>query len=362
MIPRSQLDPPKTHLTKMGKLSSSIASLMSWFMLVFIVMGYLSQGVAFAADPVISPLWQNVEGVGLSLQEQDRVSDITTIRHRFIHVETGLLNTKVQASQNDKILLNLFDGTSFVATLDRIEKLSRGGIAWIGHLNGIQQSEVILITRSEQMAGNIVLPGAFYQVRYAKKGIHVLREIDQSKFPPEAHPIPVEPNKFELPTTGNESIDKNLVTNADDGSVIDVLVVYTPDAKDIVGGQTAMQNLIDLAITESNVGYGNSQVTQRLNLVHTAEVAYDETDFDWDETLSRLKSTTDGYMDNVHTLRDNHAADEVVLIVKDAANQNCGLAFTMTTVSHSFESSAFAVARYSCATGYYSFAHELGLP
>jgi hypothetical protein len=273
------------------------------------------------------------------------ISDTTTIRQRFVYVETGLLST------NDQIFLNLFEDVSFVATLARVEKLSKGGIAWIGHIDSVQESEVTLISRGNQMAANIVLPGAFYQVRYAGKGVHVIKEIDQSKFPPEAHSIPVETEP---------SAEQWWGANADDGSSIDVLVVYTEAAKNTVGGQTAMENLIDLAVTETNTGYANSLINQRLNLVHTAQVSYDETGFDWSQTLGRLQNTTDGYMDNVHTLRDAGKADEVVLIVNDAAYQSCGIAYVMTTVSQSFESWAFSVVRYSCAIGYYSFGHELG--
>jgi predicted outer membrane repeat protein len=273
------------------------------------------------------------------------ISDTTTIRQRFVYVETGLLST------NDQIFLNLFEDVSFVATLSRVDTLSKGGIAWIGYIDSVQESEVTLISRGNQMAANIVLPGAFYQVRYAGEGVHVIKEIDQSKFPPEAHSIPVE---------AEPSAEQWWGANADDGSSIDVLVVYTEAAKNTVGGQTAMENLIDLAVTETNTGYANSLINQRLNLVHTAQVSYDETGFDWSQTLGRLQNTTDGYMDNVHTLRDAGKADEVVLIVNDAAYQNCGIGYLMTTVSQSFESWAFSVVRYSCATGYYSFGHELG--
>ena len=38
----------------------------------------------------------------------------------------------------------------------------------------------------------------------------------------------------------------------------------------------------------------------------------------------------------------------------------CGIGFLMTTVSASFASSGFNVVKRTCATGYYSFGHELG--
>jgi len=41
-------------------------------------------------------------------------------------------------------------------------------------------------------------------------------------------------------------------------------------------------------------------------------------------------------------------------------SQYCGIAYLMTSVSNSFESSAFSVVSRTCATGYYSTAHEFG--
>jgi peptidyl-Asp metalloendopeptidase len=74
--------------------------------------------------------------------------------------------------------------------------------------------------------------------------------------------------------------------------------------------------------------------------------------------LSRLRSTSDGFMDELHALRNNYGADVVSLI--ENAPQYCGLAYRMATLSASFASSAFSIVHHSCATGYYSFAHEIG--
>jgi hypothetical protein len=63
-------------------------------------------------------------------------------------------------------------------------------------------------------------------------------------------------------------------------------------------------------------------------------------------------------MDGVHTLRNDTCADAVVLLVGDSAS--CGIAYVMTTIFPGFESHAFSVVSTNCATGYYSFGHELG--
>jgi len=135
-------------------------------------------------------------------------------------------------------------------------------------------------------------------------------------------------------------------------------VAYTPAARQAAGGTSAMNSLIALAVRESNTGYSNSNVTQRMRLVHTVEVQYSETGFNWATTLDRLTNTSDGFMDEVHTLRDTYGADAVVLLVNDTAF--CGQAWLMSTVSNSFKTFAFSVVSRICAAGNYSFAHELG--
>ena len=70
-------------------------------------------------------------------------------------------------------------------------------------------------------------------------------------------------------------------------------------------------------------------------------------------SLSDLRGKTDGKMDNVHALRDQYGADVVAMIIEDP--QYCGLGYVGPS-----ESSMFSVTKYSCATGYYTFGHEIG--
>ena len=248
------------------------------------------------------------------------------------------------------LTLNLFDDATFSAVLDRTESNRSGSITWVGRLEGVEYGSVALAVRDGVMIASVNMPGALYKIRYLGDGVHAIQEMDSGAFPPEGEPITVAASK--------DALVEALAPMADDGSIIDVLVVYTDDARAAVGGTTAMETLIDLAMAETNTSYINSGVAQRVNLVHTEEMAYDESGFDWDITLDRLQRTSDGYLDNVHTLRDAYCADEVVLIVND--NAWCGLAYMMASVSPSFEDSAFALVHHDCATGYYSFGHEMG--
>ncbi|MDP1603018.1 MAG: zinc-dependent metalloprotease family protein, partial [Legionella sp.] len=88
--------------------------------------------------------------------------------------------------------------------------------------------------------------------------------------------------------------------------------------------------------------------------VHAAQVAYTESG-KWEDDLSRLKETGDGFMDVVHTLRDEYSADVVVLLRDDPALTSCGIAYIAATAT-----SAFAVVAWDCAVSNFSFAHEIG--
>lgn len=58
-------------------------------------------------------------------------------------------------------------------------------------------------------------------------------------------------------------------------------------------------------------------------------------------------------MDEVHTYRDQYGTDVCVLIISNA--DNAGEAYLNASVS-----TAFSVVLYDYATGYYTFAHEIG--
>jgi len=112
-----------------------------------------------------------------------------------------------------------------------------------------------------------------------------------------------------------------------------------------------------LAVAETNQSYLNSNINQKLRLAHVEEVSYTESGV-FGTDLTRLQNGADSFMDNVQTLRNTFAADTVSLITE--TGDACGLGYFMSTVSNSFESSAYSVVRRSCATGNYSFGHELG--
>ena len=266
---------------------------------------------------------------------------------------TGVDLTAVERMRvGDTLTFTLFEDTVYTFQADHIEQRD-SVLTVIGQIQESKESQAVMIVGGGQLAVDIFMVPEIYQVRSVGDGIYTVAQIDQSVYPEELPPVEV---TLEMMTNQPDNQYAPQVT-LDDGSQIDVLVVYTAAARNAAGGVTAIQNLITSARDVTNVSYNNSAVTPRLNLVGMSEVTYVESG-DMGLDLDRLRLSADGFMDSVHTLRDLYKADLVSLIVE--SGQYCGIAYQMQVVDTSFASWAFSVVQRTCAVGNLSFAHELG--
>lgn len=132
------------------------------------------------------------------------------------------------------------------------------------------------------------------------QGPHMVSQTTLNDPKPEVPPVPVDGLEEPAVLEGSE-----LLPQADDGSIIDVLVAYTPASRSRYG-QPGIEALIDLSVAEANQAYVNSQINTQLRLVHKVEVTYTEVDgfslqpdgslllsFDASFTLSPLGSVDD---------------------------------------------------------------------
>ena len=135
-------------------------------------------------------------------------------------------------------------------------------------------------------------------------------------------------------------------------AVISVLVAYTKQAASHYSD--IEKDLIALTIADANQSFRNSGIGNvRLELVHSYQTDYVE-DGSHFEHVFRFADKDDGYMDDVHALRDRYRADVAVLIVHDP--HGCGLAAQVQAP----ENRAFAVVHHECAATTYSLGHEIG--
>jgi len=227
--------------------------------------------------------------------------------------------------------------------------LGRLGATVGGEVAEDPRNSVVIVRNGDRLTGTLRVDGALYQLRPLKSGGHAIARIDESKMPAD-HPadyarLPDYRRLSAAAGVGDVGAAATPTTNT-----IRVISMATQSAStasgDIVG-------LVNLAISEANQSYANSRVYIRLENAGVYITNYVQSG-SFSTDLSRFRGTTDGYMDNIHTARNTQSADVAMLFINNSSS--CGLASGIGSTA----STAFAVVHYGCATGYYSFGHEIG--
>ena len=280
--------------------------------------------------------------------------DKSIIRSRTVRLKAGRLRTVSGTTLSDRLVLNLFDDTIVIAIKDRIERNASGSLTWMGHIEGIERSAVLLVVRDNSMVAKIASPGAIYKIEGTSSDLLSISQVDQSEFVDHESKVP---EIFGQPGL-KRSFEISADAVADDGSVVDVLVAYSPQARSAAGSVAAIESTIELAVAETNMAYTSSNVGQGLKLVYMYE-SPDAQLAGFSANLSGVTLTADGYMDGVHALRNEYHADFVQLIIEDGTY--CGFGYLQATpADNGFEVAAFGVTARTCAAGNFSFGHELG--
>lgn len=266
-------------------------------------------------------------------------SQSTTADTNIVKIRTDLLKP---ASQGLK--LNIRSAKTFEVVTTETRMIA-GGFSWIGTPETPSDSAVLII-KNGNVTGTVRSGDELYAVRPIGGGLHVIIRQAQDKFPPE-HPPEFERREKEAP---RENPTPNMADVTDAPKVLRILVAYTPK---VAASTSDINAFINLAVAETNLSYTNSQVNMRAELAYAYKVDYQESD-SHDTDLSNFRSNTDSFMNEVHDLRNTYKADVCVLLIDN--DSYCGLADAIMAS----DSNAFAVVHYACATGYYSFAHEIG--
>jgi len=216
-----------------------------------------------------------------------------------------------------------------------------------------EDSEVSLVVQGNDVVGTIRKGGQLYAIRPLSNGLSALILRDQTAFPPDHPPGFEQEMEQRLRDRGSlPDLDSMQPSELrDTGGTIDILVAWTPAAARQAGNIGA---LVQLAVDETNQSYRNSGINPRLRLVHSYQTAYTEAANNMQLDRDRFRIAGDGFMDEVHGRRNQHRADIAVLVT---ANGNyCGIAADIFAEPET----GFAVVGQNCATGYYSFGHEIG--
>lgn len=275
----------------------------------------------------------------------------TSERARLVEINFAAL------AQAETLTLNFFEDAVFTAVKDRIERNQSGSYTWIGFFEtAAGPGQAILVVRDDIVVGHINAPDGEYVVRPALGKTHLVLEVGETAVLGTNHYDILPGLSLPKPTTG---IPTMAPTTADDGSVIDVLVLYTDDAVAAQGVPT-LESLIDLYMAYTNQAYINSNITQRVDLVYTGEISYTEPG-NTSTPLGHLRNTGDGQLEDVHTLRNTYHADlNYLLIQNDGSPSSCGgIAYVQSSVTASWQNNGFSVQE-ACSYGSGVFAHELG--
>lgn len=272
------------------------------------------------------------------------------------------LHLNPAAARAAELSVPLPAGGQFSARRASSYTTAAGSTVWIGkHTSAAAGSaesaaeETVLVVRDGRVTGTVRHQGKLYRIRPAPDGSHGVAEIDSSQFPPDHveseynKPLdkPLELSRPETPPSSMMmgTLEPALLATP----VIRVMVHYTPAARrttsDIAG-------LIELAIAETNQGYVNAGVNARVELAHAAAVSYTESGSNSTDR-SRYADVDDRVMDEIHAQRNTYLADVGVLLTD--GNSGCG-----NGTIHASSTSAFVAVGADCATGNYSFGHELG--
>ncbi|MCC5787554.1 MAG: hypothetical protein JJU33_12740 [Phycisphaerales bacterium] len=338
-------------------------------------------GQAFAAGPIF------IEAPGVALEPRPEVADAwfaTIDLGPILSFEAGQTDGTIQIPVSADITLN--------ARITRADRRGHEDASWGGQLTDIEDGSFVFAQYADGFFGAVWAPGVGnFEVRWSHERdnegqkIFSVLELNPEGF----DPCGVGPEHVEMPPGAIDQIpaarvgpspeveesetasplpisdDRGLhrfVTPmsactplcTDDGSVIDMLIAYTPAARAAAGSDADIRALIRAAVDATNDAYDPSEINTRLNLVYTHFTDYDETGGTNSNHLARIRGVNNGYMDEVHPLRNRYRADLVALITDTGGS--CGVAY----LSPFNAASGFSVTRWSCAVGNLTFAHEVG--
>jgi len=332
------------------------------------VSGLIAVAIAALASPsaAASDIFRNAP-INLNLTERQRTqldlarsSDAATgvkivQAASYSTLREALIKNAGNPASPSKISLALGDNVVLTAERNSVVEYA-GTIVWRGSVEGGGGRVTLMVWGDGETAGTVQHEGRYYSIRRISGSLHAIVELSDERMPPE-HPAPllVASDRFGS-SHGNRVLNAPLpmarkpARNED--VTIDVLVAYTKKAADYYGD--IEHELVGLAIEEANESFRMSNLASvKLRLVHAYQTGYVE-DGGQFEHLWRLAEKGDGYMEEVHALRDKYRADVVILIVDD--RQGCGL----STRVHADAEEAFAVVHHECAATTHSVAHEIG--
>lgn len=292
-------------------------------------------------------------------------SDFAILRARPFDLAPSVLDP-YELNLGDLFSLNLFADAHYSAVLQNRSTNVNGTTSLVLKLQEYEFAfGYVSITGNDYLVSiDVPEERAFYETRLHKSGSVILVQFAPDR--PDVlesfgQPVDFSDSNVELqlrPTEVQEKADgEPPVLRSGGGSgnettSIDVMVVYTPAAQ---AWSSNINNTIATAMARSNTAATNSNLGIIFHLAYSGLVNYTESGSSTD--LGRLRNPTDGFMDEVHTLRNTHAADMVAILT--FTNDTGGVGYLLNS-RYGREDLAFSLTRVQQASSTDTFVHELG--
>jgi hypothetical protein len=268
-------------------------------------------------------------------------------------------DTRALQESTGEIALSLAPGIRSEVKKMHAETLPDGSVVWRGRWDDSAShamawdvpsewndaaNDVTLINRQGRITGSIRANGQLYAVRPLASGGHAIIAVSEADMPAELPPV--QHDRATLPLV--ESVTQQ--DTAADGINARVMIVFSDNADKALADPVGLAHL---AVAETNDGYARSGIAHRLQMVDYVYASEYRDSGKLGTDLASLTNPGDGMIDWIHASRNQQRADLVTLIT--AGGDACGVGYL-----NSGASSAFTVVTKDCATGYYSYGHELG--
>ena len=238
------------------------------------------------------------------------------------------------------------------------ERRGARGSVWRGRGQLDRSAKLTLTQYAGLMFGHIESGNETFTIRPGPNGRTIVEKLDTDSFAPEwGHDAATYGREKVPPLSGRETIQERTVippvtTAADSTIQIDLMSVYTPQARAAAGGTAQIEGRIQAAVDQANTAFINSNMIVRFFLAHMAEVAYNdsgniETDLNWVTANPTVASW-----------RNTYAADMVSLVTSNGGGY-CGIGWVQRNPGAVFADHAFQVTALSCLPNN-TLAHEHG--
>ncbi len=294
---------------------------------------------------------QNVRGELDFFEQRDIVKRFAEIElHEELKEASALMNI-------DEVELNLFDDVHYRAQISRSDKNVNGSVSLTAIMDDVQGYFTMATTGKNTLAG-IYLPGLdlYYTITSnPKNNKHYLIEMAASDRDILEGAPSLIPEISEKDIIQQEQIKQYLKSEnlgPDDWANIDVMILYTPAAKQWGNNQGGgIENVLALAMANAQLVLDNSEVKMTMTLVHSEEFEFQETG----NSGNDLGYFTDSSI--IKDLRNDHKADLVSVFanVSDVG----GIGWLLTTKLGAPDTGV-TITRVQQAAQAYTHIHEMG--